>query len=78
LLHHDRAGRKWEARADRRVADAAKKRAFPFRSMHICQKPMAYRVTLGGTTYEFRDLKTLLAKATPLRSGDQLAGLAAG
>ena len=39
---------------------------------------MAYRVTLGGTTYEFRDLKTLLAKATPLRSGDQLAGIAAG
>jgi len=39
---------------------------------------MAYRVTLGGSTYEFRDLKTLLAKATPRRSGDQLAGLAAG
>jgi ethanolamine ammonia-lyase large subunit len=45
--------------------------------MHIGQKPMAYRVTLGGTTHEFRDLKTLLAKATPLRSGDQLAGIAA-
>jgi ethanolamine ammonia-lyase large subunit len=38
---------------------------------------MSYRLTLGGTTYAFRDLKTLLAKATPLRSGDQLAGLAA-
>ena len=38
---------------------------------------MAYRVTLGGTTHEFRGLKTLLAKATPLRSGDQLAGIAA-
>jgi ethanolamine ammonia-lyase large subunit len=38
---------------------------------------MMYRLTLGGTTHEFRDLKTLLAKATPLRSGDQLAGVAA-
>ena len=38
---------------------------------------MNYRVTLGGSTFEFRDLKTLLAKATPLRSGDQLADLAA-
>ncbi|MEI9898648.1 MAG: ethanolamine ammonia-lyase subunit EutB [Chthoniobacter sp.] len=38
---------------------------------------MIYRLTLGSTTHEFRDLKTLLAKATPLRSGDQLAGIAA-
>src|ERR1700761_8271748 len=38
---------------------------------------MSYRLTLGGTTHVFRDLKTLLAKATPLRSGDQLAGVAA-
>src|SRR5947209_2468695 len=38
---------------------------------------MSYRLTLGGTTHLFRDLKTLLAKATPLRSGDQLAGLTA-
>ena len=36
-----------------------------------------YRTTLGTQTYRFEDLKTLLAKATPLRSGDQLAGLAA-
>ncbi|MEO6018323.1 MAG: ethanolamine ammonia-lyase subunit EutB [Polaromonas sp.] len=33
---------------------------------------------LGTVTYGFRDLKDLLAKATPLRSGDVLAGLAAG
>ena len=33
--------------------------------------------TLGPVTYGFRDLKDLLAKATPLRSGDVLAGLAA-
>ena len=38
---------------------------------------MTYRITLGGTTHEFRDLKTLLARATPLRSGDQLSGVAA-
>jgi ethanolamine ammonia-lyase large subunit len=36
-----------------------------------------YRTTLGGTHYVFDDLKTLLARATPLRSGDQLAGIAA-
>src|SRR5258708_19309725 len=36
-----------------------------------------YRATLGATQYVFDDLKTLLAKATPLRSGDQLAGIAA-
>lgn len=33
--------------------------------------------TIGGITYSFRDLKDLLAKATPLRSGDELAGVAA-
>jgi ethanolamine ammonia-lyase large subunit len=37
---------------------------------------MTHRLTLGGRTHEFRDLKTLLAKASPLRSGDQLAGIA--
>ena len=38
---------------------------------------MAYRITLAGNTHRFDDLRTLLAKATPLRSGDELAGLAA-
>ncbi len=37
-----------------------------------------YRSTLRGVTYTFPDLRTLLAKATPARSGDELAGLAAG
>jgi ethanolamine ammonia-lyase large subunit len=37
----------------------------------------AFRATIGGTSYSFRDLRDLLAKATPLRSGDQLAGVAA-
>ena len=33
--------------------------------------------TVGIKTYQFRDLKDLMAKATPARSGDYLAGLAA-
>jgi ethanolamine ammonia-lyase large subunit len=36
-----------------------------------------YSATIGRRRYSFPDLKTLLAKATPLRSGDRLAGLAA-
>jgi len=36
-----------------------------------------FRYSIGGETFRFADLKTLLARATPLRSGDQLAGLAA-
>ena len=36
-----------------------------------------FAVTAGGTRYRFDDLKTLLAKASPLRSGDELAGIAA-
>lgn len=38
---------------------------------------MGFSNSLGGTTYRFDDLRTLLAKATPPRSGDVLAGLAA-
>jgi ethanolamine ammonia-lyase large subunit len=38
---------------------------------------MVYTHTLGGQVWSFADLKTLLAKASPLRSGDVLAGLAA-
>ena len=37
-----------------------------------------YRCTLGQTVHQFADLKTLLAKATPARSGDDLAGISAG
>jgi ethanolamine ammonia-lyase large subunit len=36
-----------------------------------------YSCTVGAQRYRFSDLKTLLAKATPVRSGDRLAGLAA-
>ncbi|MDH0969377.1 ethanolamine ammonia-lyase subunit EutB [Acinetobacter johnsonii] len=38
---------------------------------------MAYKMLIGHQHYVFNDLKTLMAKATPLRSGDQLAGVAA-
>ncbi|MCK9988515.1 MAG: ethanolamine ammonia-lyase large subunit [Azoarcus sp.] len=37
-----------------------------------------YAHTVDGKRYRFADLKSLLAKATPARSGDQLAGIAAG
>jgi ethanolamine ammonia-lyase large subunit len=36
-----------------------------------------YSATIGHRRYTFCDLKTLLAKASPARSGDQLAGVAA-
>jgi ethanolamine ammonia-lyase large subunit len=36
-----------------------------------------YAASIGGTRHTFPDLKCLLAKASPLRSGDQLAGIAA-
>ena len=38
---------------------------------------MAYRATLGATTWTFDGLADLMAKASPLRSGDVLAGIAA-
>lgn len=38
---------------------------------------MVYRFTLGHQNYLFDDLKTLMAKASPPRSGDVLAGIAA-
>ncbi len=36
-----------------------------------------YRVSAGGVSYVFNDLRDLLAKASPPRSGDVLAGVAA-
>jgi ethanolamine ammonia-lyase large subunit len=38
---------------------------------------MPYRHRIGPQTWAFADLKTVMAKATPERSGDRLAGLAA-
>ncbi len=39
---------------------------------------MGFTQDIAGTRYVFGDLRTLLARATPLRSGDALAGVAAG
>ena len=38
---------------------------------------MTYRHVIGSTVYVFADLRDLLAKASPPRSGDRLAGIAA-
>ena len=37
----------------------------------------SYRYQLGSKTYQFTDLAELMAKATPARSGDRLAGVIA-
>ena len=37
----------------------------------------AYQHTIAQQVWQFRDLRDLMAKATPLRSGDALAGIAA-
>jgi ethanolamine ammonia-lyase large subunit len=47
------------------------------RSYTICDESMLYAHTIGSRTWRFDDLKTLLAKASPARSGDELAGIAA-
>jgi ethanolamine ammonia-lyase large subunit len=39
--------------------------------------PTMYARAVAGTRYSFADLRNLLAKASPLRSGDLLAGIAA-
>ena len=39
---------------------------------------MSYRASLRGETFAFADLRELLAKANEEKSGDQLAGIAAG
>src|SRR5579863_7244777 len=36
-----------------------------------------YSMTLGGSVHRFEDLRAVFAAATPLRSGDALAGIAA-
>lgn len=44
-------------------------------SVHSKSMPTSH--TIGHQRYQFADLRTLLARASPLRSGDQLAGVAA-
>lgn len=38
---------------------------------------MEFRYTVNSFTYNFKDLKTLMAKASPYRTGDALAGISA-
>ena len=38
---------------------------------------MNYSASINGKSFNFRDLKTLLAKASPRRAADEMAGLAA-
>jgi ethanolamine ammonia-lyase large subunit len=38
---------------------------------------VTYAYTIGGERYRFADLKMLLANANEVKSGDQLAGVAA-
>ncbi|OYU67657.1 MAG: ethanolamine ammonia lyase large subunit [Cytophagaceae bacterium BCCC1] len=38
---------------------------------------MEFRYTVNSFTYNFKDLKTLMAKASPYRTGDALAGICA-
>ena len=38
---------------------------------------MGYRYSIQNRSYIFNSLKILMAKATPFRSGDALAGVAA-
>ncbi len=47
------------------------------RSLQALAWGVPYVQTLGATRYVFDDLKTLLARASPDRSGDRLAGVAA-
>ena len=35
---------------------------------------MNYQTTIRNKVFRFKDLKTLLAKASPFRTGDALAG----
>src|SRR4051794_16288125 len=45
---------------------------------HLQTAPtVIYRHAIAAHSYVFQDLRDLLAKATPLRSGDRLAGVAA-
>ena len=38
---------------------------------------MPYHHTVGSCSFTFADLRTLMARASPVRSGDELAGTAA-
>src|SRR5260370_11334608 len=65
--------------SDRGVNHAAPRGTFFFagRRAEVGQSGM-YAATVGGTRYACADLRSLLARASPARSGDALAGIAAG
>src|SRR4029079_17143152 len=56
------------------VVTAARGLRYSFRTR---KQDDMYAATIGSRRYSFGDLKTLLSRATPLRSGDEFAGLAA-
>lgn len=47
-------------------------------SIRLDASDMSFAYSIGATRYTFGSLRELLAKATPARSGDLLAGVAAG
>jgi ethanolamine ammonia-lyase large subunit len=59
------------------VARGSRACRFPAAVIGATFAVMAYRATLGGTTWTFESLADLMAKASPPRSGDALAGIAA-
>ncbi len=61
-----------------RLRDPARRAVrFPAVAIGATFAAMACRATLGGTTWTFETLADLMAKASPPRSGDALAGIAA-
>lgn len=51
--------------------------ALDFSMGGVIERGMPFRHAIAGTSHVFDDLRTLLARATPFRSGDALAGVAA-
>jgi ethanolamine ammonia-lyase large subunit len=49
----------------------------PIQSKLVALAVSGYQSTIGNVVYHFQDLRTVLAKSSPSRSGDDLAGLAA-
>src|SRR5437879_7419233 len=63
-------------RPRRDAPDASVPRPAPDLRRRWSGAAMVYRHAIDATTYTFSDLRDLLAKATPPRSGDRLAGIA--
>ena len=52
-------------------------RQSPYAGLRQLPIMTTYSHTVGGHTYQFGNLRELMAKASPARSGDYLAGIAA-